>query len=124
MVSRAMRGAVAALAAAALAAALLAPSASAHDEVVATSPSGTAKTTQKRVAVLFGGPIRSGTLRVTGPAGGKVSKGSGGRDPRNVKRLVVALKAGLVAGRYTTKVRWTAADGHQQEATFRFRLER
>src|SRR5690349_14844975 len=104
-----IRGAVAALAATALATALLAPTASAHDEIVATNPSGTAKTTQKRVAVLFSGPIRSGTLRVVGPAGGKVSKGRGGRDPRNVSRLLVPLKAGLVPGRYTATARWVAA---------------
>src|SRR5262245_11649558 len=112
MGSRTARGVVAALAAAALAAALLAPAASAHDEIVATNPpiGGSAKTSQKRVAVLFSGPIRSGTLKVFGPAGGKVSRGNGGRDPRNVSRLLVPLKAGLVPGRYTAKVRWTAAD--------------
>ena len=77
MASRAMRGVVAALAVAALAAALLAPAASAHDEIVATSPSGSASTAQKRVAVLFSGPIQSGTLKVFGPAGNKVSKGTG-----------------------------------------------
>lgn len=124
MGSRKARRVVAALAAAALAAALLAPVATAHDEIVATNPSGTAKTTQKRVAVLFSGPIRSGTLKVVGPAGGKVSKGGGGRDPRNVNRLLVPLKAGLSPGRYTATARWIAADGHSQEATFRFRLER
>lgn len=126
MASRAMRRAVAALAVAALAAALLTPAASAHDSIVATSPAtgGSGKTTQKRVAVLFSGPIQNGTLKVFGPAGNKVSKGAGGRDPRNVKRLVVALKPGLAAGRYTAKVKWTAADGHHQEASFGFRLVR
>jgi methionine-rich copper-binding protein CopC len=124
MASRMTRGAVAALAVAALAAALLAPAASAHDEIVATNPSGSAKTTQKRVAVLFSGPIRSGTLKVVGPAGGKVSRGTGGRDPRNVNRLLVPLKPGLAPGRYTATATWTAADGHHQEASFRFRLER
>lgn len=124
MVSRTVRGAVAALAVAALAAALMAPLASAHDEIVATSPSGSASTAQKRVAVLFSGPILNGTLRVFGPAGNKVSKGTGGRDPRNVKRLVVALKGGLAVGGYTVKVKWTAADGHHQEDQFGFRLHK
>jgi methionine-rich copper-binding protein CopC len=124
MASRKARGVVTALAVAALAAALLAPAASAHDSIVATNPSGSAKTTQKRVAVLFSGPIQSGTLKVFGPAGNKVSKGTGGRDPRNVKRLVAGLKTGLAAGKYTARVSWTAADGHRQEASFGFRLVR
>lgn len=124
MASRKARGVVTALAVAALAAALLAPTASAHDSIVATNPSGSAKTTQKRVAVLFSGPIQSGTLVVFGPAGNKVSKGTGGRDPRNVKRLVAGLKTGLAAGKYTARVSWTAADGHRQEASFGFRLVR
>lgn len=124
MASRKARRVVAAFAAAALALALLAPAASAHDEIVSTNPSGSAKKTQKRVAVLFSGPIQSGTLKVFGPAGNKVSKGTGGRDPRNVKRLVVALKSGLAVGKYTARVRWTAADGHHQEASFGFRLTR
>lgn len=126
MASRKAGRVVAALAVAALAAALLAPAASAHDEIVATNPpiGGTAKTTQKRVAVLFSGPIRSGTLRVFGPGGAKASKGNGGRDPRNVRRLLVALRSGLDPGRYRARVSWTAADGHHQEASFGFRLTR
>lgn len=124
MGSRIGGGVVAALAAAALAVALMAPVASAHDEIVATSPSSQGKTTQKRVAVLFSGPIRSGTLKVFNAAGAKVSKGKGGRDPRNVKRLVVSLKAGLTPGRYTARVAWVAADGHQQSDSFGFRLVR
>lgn len=117
-------GVAAALVAATLTAALLAAPASAHDEIVATSPAGTAKTSQKRVAVLFSGPIRSGTLKVFGPRGGKVSIGSGGRDPRNVKRLLTTLRSGLAPGRYTARVSWTAADGHRQEASFGFQLVR
>jgi methionine-rich copper-binding protein CopC len=103
---------------------LAAPAALAHVQIVKTNPSGTAKTSQRSVAVLFSGPIRSGTLRVYGPDGSKVSKGSGGRDPRNVDRLLVGLKDGLKPGKYTAKAKWTSADGHHQEATFGFHLKR
>lgn len=123
MARRIKRGA-ATLVVAALAAALAAPTASAHVEIVKTTPSGTAKTSQKFVAVLLSGPIRGGTLKVFGPSGAKVSKGEGGRDPRNVDRLLTGLEGGLSPGRYTAKARWTAADGHRQSASFSFRLKR
>ncbi|MFN8218364.1 MAG: hypothetical protein U0R71_17375 [Solirubrobacterales bacterium] len=58
----------------------------AHVEVVATSPSGTAKTTIKHVTVTFSGPILRGSLKVFGPDGSKGSTGKGGRDPHNVQR--------------------------------------
>jgi len=123
MASRTTRRAVAALAAA-LAAGLIAPAAFAHVQIVKTNPSGTAKTSQRSVSILFSGPIRSGTLKVFGPDGSKASKGPGGRDPRNVDRLLVGLKSGLRAGAYTAKAKWIAADGHHQEATFGFTLRR
>ena len=121
MRSRLGKGAAAILAAA-LAAALLAPSAPAHVVIVETTPSVSARTSQRFVAVLFSGPIRGGALVVFGPDGSKASKGGGGRDPRNVSRLLTSLRGGLKAGRYTARVNWTAADGHQQEAGFHFRL--
>lgn len=102
--------------------------ASAHTEVVRTSPGTgkTASTTTRTVLVTFSGEIRKGgaTLRVTGPDRKVVSVGRGGRDARNVKRLRVTLKRGLKPGRYTA--RWTAvaADGHPQKGTFSFRLKR
>lgn len=102
--------------------------ASAHTEVVRTSP-GTGKvasTSTRTVLVTFSSEIRKSgaTLRVTGPGRKVVSVGSGGRDARNVKRLRVSLKRGLKPGRYTA--RWTAvaADGHPQKGTFSFRLKR
>ena len=98
----------------------------AHVEVTSTSPSrgGTAKTTIRTVKVTFDGQLRSGTVSVSRVGSGKVSRGSGGRDPRNVRRLSVGLKRGLRAGRYS--VRWTvvAADGHTQNGTFRFKLRK
>lgn len=124
MASRAMRRAVVALAAAALAAGLVAPVASAHVQIVKTNPSGSAKISQRSVSILFTGPIRSGTLKVFGPDGSKVSKGSGGRDPRNVDRLLVGLEGGLEPGSYTAKAKWIAADGHHQGASFGFKLTR
>ena len=95
-----------------------------HERIVATNPSGSAKTTQKRVAVLFSGPILSGTIKVLGPDGAKASKGPGERDPRRYERLRVALKPGLAPGRYRAEVSWTAADGHDYESRFGFRLYR
>lgn len=98
--------------------------ASAHLEIVATSPSGAARTTLKLVTVTFSGPIRSGTLKVFGPSGEKASKRSGGRDPHNFSRVRAAMKSNLSPGRYTANVRWVGADGHHQRASFSFRLQR
>jgi methionine-rich copper-binding protein CopC len=99
--------------------------ASAHVKVKSTKPArgGSASTSVRTATVTFNGPLQSGTLRITGP-GGKVSIGSGGRDPRNVTRLRVSLKGSKRAGRYTA--RWTceAADGHDQRGSFSFRLRR
>lgn len=106
--------------------AIAATTALAHTSVSSTSPKrgGTAKTSIKTVRVTFDEQIRSGTLRVTGPGDKVVSSGKGGRDPRNVKRLVVSLKGGLKAGKY--RVKWTivAADGDDQKGSFSFRLKR
>lgn len=124
MVSRASRGVVAACAAAALAALLLAPVASGHERIASTVPSGSAKVGLGSVTVSFSGPIRSGTLKVFDAGGTKVSKGSGGRDPRDVSRLRTALKQGLGPGRYTARVKWVGADGHSQSSSFEFRLTR
>jgi len=100
--------------------------ASAHTEVKSTSPASgaAAKTSLTKVTVTFTGPMRRGTLRVTGPGGKVVSVGSGGRDPRNVNRLLVGLKGSLKAGSY--KAGWTivAADGHSQKGSFQFKLKR
>jgi methionine-rich copper-binding protein CopC len=98
----------------------------AHTDVKSTSPAkgGTAKSSIRTVAVTFDGPIRRGTLRVTGPGGAVVSVGSGGRDPRKITRLRVPLERGKRAGRY--RARWTivAADGHEQRGSFAFRLRK
>jgi methionine-rich copper-binding protein CopC len=96
----------------------------AHTEVKSTSPGKgkTASTSLRTVTVSFTQTIRSGSLRVKKVGGGKVSKGSGGRDPRKVSRLKVRLKRGLRSGRY--KASWTikAVDGHTQSGSFRFKL--
>jgi hypothetical protein len=57
-------------------------------------------------------------------AGEKVSKGSGARDPRSVSRARAALRKGLGPGRYTARVKWVGADGHEQSYGFQFRLVR
>lgn len=112
-----------------LAAALLtvaAGTAFAHTKVKSTSPAKgkTARTSIDRVTVTFTGPLRRGTLRVVGPGSKVVSVGRGGRDPRNINRLLVPLKGSLKAGAY--KASWTilAADGHDQKGSFTFRLKR
>jgi methionine-rich copper-binding protein CopC len=116
--------AVAAVAAIAVATGV--PAALAHTEVSSTSPAGgaTAKTTIRSVSVTFGGPLKSGTLRVTGPGGSVASVGAGARDPRNVKRLLVGLKRSLRPGSYGASWKATAADGHRQHGSFRFTLRR
>jgi len=124
MARRIRRAAALLLIVAGLTGALGVPVASAHVTIVKTTPSKSAKTTQKFVSVLFSGPIRSGTMKVFGPQGEKVSKGTGGRDPRNVDQLLVGMKSGLTPGAYTAKATWIASDGHHQEATFGFTLKR
>jgi methionine-rich copper-binding protein CopC len=98
--------------------------ASAHTEVKSTSPAkgSTASRSIGKVTVTFTQAIQRGKLKVTGPGGKVVSKGSGGRDPRKISRVRVGLKGSLAAGRY--KARWTikAADGHEQSGSFRFKL--
>jgi methionine-rich copper-binding protein CopC len=98
----------------------------AHVHVESTTPAsgGKARTTIKTVRVLFSGPVRSGTLKVYRSNGSKVSSGSGGRDPRNIKRVVASLHGHLKAGRYTAKWTVVAADGHHQHGSFKFRLKR
>lgn len=106
--------------------ALGAATAFAHTKVKSTSPAAgkTAKTSVDRVTVTFSGPLRRGTVRVAGPGAKVVSVGTGGRDPRNINRLLVPLKGSLKAGSY--KASWTilAADGHDQKGSFTFRLKR
>lgn len=99
--------------------------ADAHTTVKSTNPKNGAKVARSlsSVRVLFNGQIRSGTLKVVRASSGeKVSSGSGGRDPRNVKRLTVRLKSGLAKGKYNVRWRIVAADGHNQTGTFWFRL--
>ena len=98
--------------------------AQAHTEVAKVKPSGSAKTSIRTVSVTFTGLIRSGSIRVIGPGGKVYSAGRGGRDPRNVNRLVVPLKRSLKAGTYKAKWKAVAADGHEQSGSFGFRLRR
>jgi methionine-rich copper-binding protein CopC len=97
----------------------------AHEELVSTSPKKNAKLSHapRSVVLTFSGQIRSGKVKVTGPHG-KVSSGSGGRDPRNVKRLRVALRHGLGAGRYTVHASIVAADGDKQSWTYSFTVRK
>jgi methionine-rich copper-binding protein CopC len=107
-----------------LGAALQTPAADAHVRVSSTTPasSSTAARSTRSVSVNFNGLIRSGTLRVTGPGGRVFSSGSGGRDPRDTKRLLVPMQRSLPAGRYTATWNIVAGDGHSQRGSFTFRL--
>jgi methionine-rich copper-binding protein CopC len=106
--------------------AVLPAPAHAHFDVKSTSPGKgkTASTSLRAVKVTFTGPVRSGTLRVTGPGGTVVSIGGGARDASNIARVRVRLKQNLSGGGY--KARWTAiaADGHEQEGSFGFKLQK
>ena len=108
----------------AVAALVAAPSAFGHVKVKRTSPEsgGSAPTSTSAVRVVFNGPLQSGTLKVKGPGGDVVSEGKGGRDPRNVKRLTVGLESGLDSGTYKVKWKIVAADGHEQDGKFSFKL--
>jgi methionine-rich copper-binding protein CopC len=96
----------------------------AHVQLVSTSPSAGAGASRSLTAVkaTFSGPIRSGTLRVVDADGRTVSARGGGRDPRNVRRLMVGLNGRQKSGRYTARWSIVAADGHAESGSFRFRL--
>jgi methionine-rich copper-binding protein CopC len=85
-------------------------------------PGATVPKSLGSVKITFTGSIRRGTLKVYNAGGTKVSNGTGGRDPRNIRRLVTSLKTGLRAGRYTAKWTCVAADGHAEHGSWSFRL--
>jgi methionine-rich copper-binding protein CopC len=114
-----------ALAVAAVASGVAAAAAFAHTEVKSTYPAK-GKTVSKRTSsasVTFTGTIRGGTITVKGPGGKTYSRGKGGRDPRNVRRIKVPLKTPLAAGRYTATWTMKAADGHTQRGKWTFRVK-
>lgn len=92
-----------------------AQNAAAHTSVKSASASS------KVLRITFNGPIRRGTIRATNARGNVISRGRGGRDPRNVNRLVVALK-NVRNGVYTARWSMVAIDGHHQSGTLRFRV--
>jgi methionine-rich copper-binding protein CopC len=99
--------------------------ASAHVTVTGRNPGkgDTASTGINRAWVKFNQNIRSGTLRVYKVSNGnKVSKGTGRRDPRNLKRIICQMKDGLTAGQYRARFTVIGPDGHQQSGSWRFRL--
>jgi methionine-rich copper-binding protein CopC len=99
-------------------------SASAHVELVSTSPKShsTRSSSPGSVSMTFSGPLRRGTLAVANASGRTVSSGRGGRDPRNINRLLVSVH-GLKAGKYTVKGSTVSADGHAQTWSFWFRVK-
>ncbi|MGB0873265.1 MAG: copper resistance CopC family protein, partial [Solirubrobacterales bacterium] len=99
---------------------------SAHTTVKSTNPKSgrTVSKSLKSVKVTFNGQIKRGTLKVVrSRTGAKVSKGSGGRNPGNVKQLTVRLKGGLKRGGYKASWSIVAADGHKQSGSFKFKLK-
>lgn len=113
-----------ALAATAAVSAIVTATAWAHTEVKSTYPSKNQSVSSKlsTVSVTFTAQIRSGSIKVTGPSG-TISQGSGGRDPRNVKKLRVPIKSSKKAGTYTAKWTMKASDGHTQTGTFKFKIK-
>lgn len=97
----------------------------AHVEVDRTTP-GKGRTVERpeSATVTFTGPIRKGTLRVTGPGGKAASVDAGARDPRDVTRLLVELRSGLKAGTYKASWSIVAGDGHAEKGSFTFRVKR
>lgn len=89
--------------------------AQAHTTVQSVSANG------KLLRITFSGPIRSGTIRATNSRGKVISRGRGGRDPRNITRLRVALK-NVRSGWYTASWRMVAIDGHGQGGKLRFKV--
>lgn len=75
----------------------------------------------KVLRIVFSGPIRRGTIRATNARGRVISRGRGGRDPRNVMGLRVGLK-NVRSGSYRAKWTIVAIDGHRQSGTLRFRV--
>jgi copper transport protein len=103
-----------------------AATASAHVTLVSTSPARNSHRAHApaSVSMTFSGPIRSGRMTVKGPGGKAASVGHGGRDPRNIDRLLVQLKHGLKAGRYTVRASTIAADSHHQTWKFTFTVRK
>ena len=58
------------------------------------------------------------------PTAARSPRAPGARDPRNVSRARAAMKSGVGPGRYTARVKWVGADGHEQSSSFQFRLVR
>lgn len=113
-------------AALAVTAALGAPAALAHVQLESTSPKqkSTIKSSPSSVRLTFSGPIRRGSVTVNGPGGTTASSGRGGRDPRNIDRLLVPLRARLTSGRYTVEASVVAADGHHETFAFWFKIKK
>jgi methionine-rich copper-binding protein CopC len=124
--TRLIRFGTAAAAALAVTAALGAPAALAHVQLESTSPKAksTIKSSPSSVRMTFSGPIRRGSVTVKGPGGATASSGKGGRDPRNIDRLLVPLRSGLKSGKYTVNASLVAADGHHETFTFWFKINK
>ena len=96
--------------------------------VVGSAPKAEAHTTvqsvtanSKLLRITFSGPIRRGSIKATNSRGKVVSKGRGGRDPKNNTRLRVGLK-NLRPGTYKATWRMVAIDGHSQSGVVSFRV--
>lgn len=124
MNARTFTAALAVSGAAALAGAAVA---SAHTEVVTSSPKhgATVKVLPRTATITFSGPMgKAGKVRVTRNGKGNFAR-SARLAPRNSKRVVVSLKKLRPAaqrGVYRIVWRATAADGHDQRGVIAFRV--
>lgn len=117
---RRVRRAGALLAALAAAVGLLAPAASAHDELVSTSPQdGSRVTTPGQVVLRFTDDLLAigNRVRVEGP--GPAANLSTRADGRT---LTASLDPNLPAGAYRVTWRAVSADGHPRSGAFAFTL--
>ncbi len=85
-----------------------------------TKPTSTSANSRV-LRIFFAAPIRRGTVRARNARGKVVSKGRGGRDPRNISALKVGLRN---VRRGTYKATWSivSLDGHHLRGTLRFRV--
>ncbi len=100
----------------------LAPAASAHDQVVSTSPSdGAVVGPPSSVSVTFSEPVLdvegANRIIVTGPAGALT-----GDLTAQGKVVKITFASPLPAGAYTVQWRAASADGHPVSGTFSFRV--
>jgi hypothetical protein len=104
-------------------AAILAVPALAHAPVEGTSPkNGLTVSKVRTVTVRFGEAVVTGKITIYNASGKAVGAKTSGLAPTNKARLRAIFAKNLPSGRYTTKWRALADDGHHEQGTFHFRV--